>query len=102
MIGVQVGEEQGVDLCERNPDLLNALRGTSTAIEEQLFLARFDQNTGAEAVYPGLRGARAEQGHFQILSRDSESKYRVRNQQEKTRPPWMLDRNVHGEILDRR
>jgi hypothetical protein len=33
MVGVQMREEQGVDFREWNPDLLNALRGTSTAIE---------------------------------------------------------------------
>jgi hypothetical protein len=33
MIGVQMREEQGVDLCERDPDLLNPLRDAPAAIE---------------------------------------------------------------------
>jgi hypothetical protein len=33
MVGVQMREEQGVDFCEWNPDLLNALCGASAAIE---------------------------------------------------------------------
>jgi hypothetical protein len=64
MVGMQVGEEQGVDLCERSLDLLNALRGASAAIEQQLLLAGFDEDAGPEAIHSGLWGARAEERNF--------------------------------------
>jgi hypothetical protein len=64
MIGVQVGEEERVDLGEGDFELLNALAGTAAAIEYQLLLPGFDQNAWSEATKGGLRGTCTQQGHF--------------------------------------
>src|SRR5258708_28800998 len=95
MVGVQVSEEQGVDLCERNLDLLNALSGASAAIEHQLLLAGFDEDAGPEAIHSGLGGACAQERYFQILTGSSHGKNYGGNQQEKTRLPRMLDSSDH-------
>jgi hypothetical protein len=79
MIGVQVCEEQGVDLCEGNFDLLNALSSASTAIEKQFLLASFDQDTWSETIHSWLWGACTQERHFQILRASHHRKNRARN-----------------------
>src|SRR5882762_1810629 len=95
MVGVQVSKEQGVDLCERNLDLLNALSGASAAVEKQLLLAGFDEDAGPEAIHSGLWGACAQKRYSQILTASSHNKNYGGNQQEKALLPCVLDRNVH-------
>ena len=66
-----MGEEQGVDFCEWNLKLLNALSSASAAVEEQLLLPCLDEDAWAKPIHPGLWGTCTQEGDLKLLARSS-------------------------------
>ena len=96
VIRVQMREEQGIDFSERNFELLNPLSGATAAIEEQDLLTRFDQDTGAEAVHPGLWRSSSEERHLEVLAGCGGGESKARDKQCDCGCARKLVENLHG------
>jgi hypothetical protein len=64
---MQVCEEKASDVGERNLELIQALRGATSAIEKQLLFPGFQQNAWAEAGHHRPRIARAQKRYLEVL-----------------------------------
>ena len=65
---VEVRQKDRVKRAERHIDLVQAHRRPAARIEQELLAADLDQRCGTKPLESRLRGARPEQGHFEILS----------------------------------
>ncbi len=66
VVGVEVGEEDGVDLTDRNAGLREAHCGSASRIEDEVQAVGLDQRGHAVALGARHRAARAEQRHAHL------------------------------------
>ena len=69
MVGVQVRDEQRIDLAQLHAGLHQALRGAAAAVDQQVLAAGLHQHAGTEALHDRRRAAGAEQGDAELVGR---------------------------------
>jgi hypothetical protein len=69
MVGMMVGKKYSRNIAKRNPKLMQSLHGAATRVENELFLADFDQRARSKAVETRRRRAAAEKSYAKSIVR---------------------------------
>jgi hypothetical protein len=66
MVGVQVGQEDSLDILPFDSELGQALQGTASGIEDKLLVSGLDQGAWPKAVHNCWRTAGAKERHPKV------------------------------------
>lgn len=68
---MQVGQEEGCDVPERDVDLVKALDRATSSIEEQLLWTSLDEDAWPEPIHSWTRIPSTKQRNLKFLSTDA-------------------------------